>query len=284
MISSYRLYSQFVNKDYLSNTNEDLVKMYKSTAIDSERSQIVSALFVKNFTLALGIANKFPHVDSAEKASLVMEELLKAITNFDFNYKYKFITYFINCLDNRFIWDYSKNKESILIHMDAISTEETIEGDPEGEFKVQLEDKFVEMDNRTREFYSEIDTMFEQEFNKCVDEDYKSKLMLAKRMIEVLKEDESLVNDQVARILGLFVDKQTKAQKAAGEHNYIYDYSAKYPDYKRVRIVDSKGNTIRYEVQEEHVVKRAQWGKVAELRKFLASLFVKYGICPAKVN
>lgn len=279
MVDTYKYYSRYVDKEDIAKSNEELVESYKAATAESRQSQLFSALFVKNFAMMLKVANNWDYVDSAEKASMVTLELLNAIADYDGSVK--FLTYFTTRLENMFLWEYSKKKDIIRIISEAASLDETVDEDPEGEFKYQIEDKFAEQERRTREFYFDIDKMFENEFKYCVDKAYYDKLVKAKEMIEILKQDHTLVNDQVARMLGLFVDKATKEQKARDEHAYIFDFSPKYPDYKRVKIVDNAGNLLRYEVREEPKVKRAQWSKIADLRKFLAILFAEYGICSA---
>lgn len=281
MLETYKYLVKFNERKNLELTNEQLVDMYKFAKTENERSQAYSSLFIKNFSMLLKISNKYNFIDSSEKACLVSEELVKSINSYDGSTK--FITYLTNRVSNLYLWEYNKRKKEIHLENNTISIDcltndkEVASNNSKCKFEDMhaLEDKSEESKFGTSMFLYEINRMFEKEMaehnsNSCSDKKYIQKLELAKKVIEILLQDDKLVNSQIARMLGLFVvDKKT------GKYNYVDKPNA--PDYKVVEYVDEFGKIRKKQEVITHV-KEAKWYKIDKINKFIRELFTKYGL------
>lgn len=283
MVETYKYLKRYTDEKYIAMANEELAKIYKEAKSENERSQAYGALFIKNFSMSIKIANRYDYVDSAEKASMVSAELLNSISDFDGSTK--FITYYTRRIENLFLWEYTKRKKEINTMRGSWSIDEVENDQQDGrsqysianEYKCQLEDKQEIVDRRAREFYNDIDRMFERELKYCSDDSkesksYRKSLELARKIVDIYKEDHTLTSDQVARILGLFrMDKKTGG--------YMYEEKPKAPDYIMETYKDASGKTL-VRVREESHVKVCQWEKVQKINKFLKELFEEYGLAP----
>lgn len=78
-------------------TQEELIKEYQQKL----SSNILAFIFVSNYYYISQISNKWNQLDSEDKASFCLQELDKALRNFNFSKNVKFSTYFLKCFDNR---------------------------------------------------------------------------------------------------------------------------------------------------------------------------------------
>lgn len=271
MKETFSYLSRYATKEYLLKNNEKLVEIYKNAQNEYEKSQSYSALFVNNFTLFLQISNKYNYVDSSEKASMISEELLHTIEDYDGSTK--FITYACTRIDNMFVWKASKDKKRIEMQRNTISSD--TQEDEEDELFLQIEDINASQQTRKAEFIMSIDHMFSQEIAQCdlttlQGRKYRQKLSYAKDIVEILLEDSTLVADQIARKMGWF--------KKDSEGKYIYTYSKKFPDVIR-KIEDGK-----LVVKEQPIVREACWYKVNKMTSFIKDLFKKYDLIQLSHN
>ena len=275
MLETYKYLVKFTEKENLKLTNEQLVEMYRNAESENEKSQAYSTLFVKNFAMMLKIANKYNFVDSSDKAGMVSEELVKSIKNFDGSTK--FITYLTNRISNLFLWEYVKRKKEIHSLKNSISIDElTNTSDEENRHSTEdysaLEDKEQNVKTNTSMFITSINIMFDKEIsehssNSKADKSYVNKLVTARKIVNLLLEDDKLVNSQIARILGMFVTDK--------DGNYIYINKPNAPDYKLVKYIDESGNErVRQEVIT--LVRKSKWYTVDKINKLIRELFIKY--------
>lgn len=78
-------------------TINELLQEYK----DNESPNILAYLYVTNFGVIQKFADKYKMIDTQDIASYSLQELDKAIKQYDFNSDCKFITFFVAYLKNR---------------------------------------------------------------------------------------------------------------------------------------------------------------------------------------
>ena len=78
-------------------TINELLREYK----DNESPNILAYLYVTNFGIIQKYADKYKMIDTQDIASYSLQELDKAIKQYDFNSNCKFITFFVTYLKNR---------------------------------------------------------------------------------------------------------------------------------------------------------------------------------------
>jgi len=78
-------------------TINELLQEYK----DNESPNILAYLYVNNFGVIQKFADKYKMIDTQDVASYSLQELDKAIKQYDFNSDCKFITFFVTYLKNR---------------------------------------------------------------------------------------------------------------------------------------------------------------------------------------
>lgn len=280
MLETYKYLVKFTEKENLGLTNEQLVNMYKNALSENERSQAYSSLFVKNFAMLLRISNKCDFLDSSDKAGMISEELVKSIKDFDGSTK--FITYLTNRVSNLFLWEYGKRKSEIKALRNSISIDElTNEHDIANtnrnvkiEDRCALEDKKQSSEFNTNVFITSINIMFEKEIaehnsNSKSDVAYKKKLEMARKVVNLLLEDDRLVNSQIARILELYVTDKNG--------NYIWVEKPNAPDYRIVKYLDEDGKE-RLREEKITLVRKSKWYTIDKLNKFIRELFIKHNI------
>lgn len=276
MLETYKYLVKFNEKDNLKLTNEQLVSKYKSATTESERSQAYSSLFIKNFAMLLRVSNTWDFVDSSDKAGMISEELLKSIKDFDGTTK--FITYLTNRVSNLFLWEYGRRKREIVAQKSSISIDELTNPEDDNRHRaeecLEIEDREQTTRFNTAMFIASIDTMFEKEIaehnsGSRSDRAYINKLTMARKIINILLEDDKLVNSQIARILGLYVTDKN------GEYIYIYKPNA--PDYTKIRYIDERGET-QVRVETVPRVRKSKWYTVDKINKLIRELFKKYKI------
>lgn len=76
---------------------KELLEVYKS----KQTPNILAYLFVSNFGIIIKVKNLFPLLDEQDVSSFSLQELDKAILNYDFNANCSFVTFFVACLRNR---------------------------------------------------------------------------------------------------------------------------------------------------------------------------------------
>ena len=266
MRETYKYLSMYTSKEFLKKTNEELVDIYKSTHSEYEKSQSFSSLFVNNFLMLLKISNRFTHIDSVDKAEMISEELIKTIESYDGSVK--FITYMTTRIGKLFLWDACKNKKEIEIYRNMLSFDEDI--DIDGEMcTFQVEDTNMTNNVELVEFKITIDRLIDREIDKCnlqtvSGKSYKRKLEYARKIIDMLFEDDKMSADQIARELKWYkLDKQ-------GHIKYVE--KPRNPDYVRVKTDDG------IQVVEQTRVIDSSWGKVNKITRLIKDLFRKYEI------
>ena len=278
MLDTYRLFRKTLLERYTKMSNEDLVKAYKNSKSENERSQAYCALFVNNFPALIKITGRYSDIESSEKAGMVSAELLRTIE--DYNFNVKFITYLVTRMENMFLWSYTNNKNKRDFNYSLISLNEKVSSeDPEsGEIMDSVEDRRSTRAYSSEEFQQDVKSAFINELNK-----YKGKPEYNK-MLEQLKFDFKVMSimyknpdysaDQIARKLGLFTRKEEYENKP---ENPDYFYSQKKDESGRL-VYDKHGAPI----MEEHIVvrvRKAQWGKIGDSKKRIRDILRNYGIC-----
>lgn len=255
MIETYRIFSRFTEKKNLRKTNEELVEMYKTAKDEYEKSQAVSSIYIKNIGMIMNIARRHSYMQQSEKASMILEELVGAVR--DYTGEVKFLTYLSVRLRNIFLWEYSRTKKARIPFEEYIS----IEDSDEDSVPMQIADPQQENSLYTIEFFASVQRILRRELAKNNIETKENrltrrKLLIAEKIIEILKEDSSLGASQIAAVLGLF-----KRDKSG---NYI-----RTPTYRVQPCKTSLGEVKEGENRE------TQWYLVNDAKYLLRELFIE---------
>lgn len=78
-------------------TDRELIMIYKQ----NKAPNILAYMFISNFGMFEIISNKWSMLDETDKASFCLEEINKALMNFDLEKNIKFSTYIFTCFNNR---------------------------------------------------------------------------------------------------------------------------------------------------------------------------------------
>lgn len=78
-------------------STEELITDYQK----NKNGVILAYMYISNYGLITRVAEKWPKLDDADKASFCLQELDKALRNYKNTNKAKFATYFYKCFDNR---------------------------------------------------------------------------------------------------------------------------------------------------------------------------------------
>lgn len=258
MIVTYQTFTKFADGEYLKKTNEELAKIYKNAKNEYEKSQSISCLYIKNFGLLLRISNKCKFLESSEKASMILEEMVLTLKSYDGSTK--FVTYLTARISNLFLWEYGKRKKEIL----ATSSQISLEDENEDGIPFQIVDEDQKTKVNSIEFFISVDNIINIEISRYSGEDKESKNMrerleLARKVFNLLKQDDTLVASQLSALLGMFrTDKQG---------NYILTRDYTIPEY-------NSGNL--YIAQNDN--RATQWYTINKAKYLLRDLLIKYGL------
>lgn len=264
MKETYKYLSMFATKEFLSKSNEELVKIYKEAKNEYDKSQAYSSLFVNNFMMLLKTANRYGGIDTADKAGMISEELIKTIESYDGSAK--FITYMTTRMERMFLWYVCRNSNKMEMHNNYTSLNECVVVDDEV-CTFQVEDTKMSNSVKISDFRMTIDNLFNREISGCdmrtvSGRSYRNKLISAQKIVDMLFQDDSLSADQIARLLHWY--------KKDKNGNVRYVEKPRNPDY--IRIVTDKGITV---IEKTRVLD-ASWGKVNKIMRLIKDLFRKY--------
>jgi len=270
MLETYKLFRKSLRENYARMTNEELVKAYRESVSENERSQTYCALFVNNFPALLKVTSKYSDIDSSEKAGMVSAELLRTIQ--DYNFKNKFITYLITRMENMFLWNYTNNKNRRDFDSSMRSLNEKVDdsNSESAEIGDNIEDKRSTYAYLSEEFKQDVKKAFVTELLSYRNTpDYKKMLEQLRfdfSVLRIMYNNPDFSSDQIARKLGLFTRKEE------------YENKPNNPDYFYEKKVGENGEVVVIEKVVTRV-RKAQWGKIIDSKKRIRDLLVKYGIC-----
>lgn len=98
MEKTLKLLKTIIEKDETTKEDKILIQEYQK----SLKPSILACFYERYYKLFISIGNKFVILSSEDKASFILEELDKALQNYNLIENTKFSTYLTTCLKNRF--------------------------------------------------------------------------------------------------------------------------------------------------------------------------------------
>lgn len=280
MLETYKQFRRTASLEFVEKTNEELAQIYKNAKTEYERSQSVSALFVKNFPALLRVTSKYNHLESSDKAGMVAMELVDTLNDYNPETS-KFITYLVERAENLLLWNYTNNEKRIKFNNSVDSLNRVVNDESFGDSACELGD-FV-ADSRSSglrisaEIKLDIKRAFKEEYRIATTDKQKQKLKFDYAVLKLIYEDPMYTSDQIARKLGWY------------SKGVEYEHKPKAPDTFIVKKKDVLGNIVLdkfgkpvLEVITEAVVRKSNYNRVFESRRRIQEMFRKYGILPEK--